>query len=68
MGAIFGIIIRTVAAIASGWVASDVFNESNKAKQNNESFNVGSIFRTKNIIIVGVIIAAYYYLTKNKQV
>lgn len=67
MSAIIGIIIRTVAAIASGWVASDIFNESKKSKTNNEQFNLGSIFTTTNIVIVGVIIAAYYYLTKNKQ-
>lgn len=67
MPAIIGIIVRTLASIASGWVASDIFNESSKAKVNNEQFNPNSIFTTKNIIIIGVIIAAYYYLTKNKQ-
>jgi len=65
-----GVFLRSLAALASGWVASDIYNESKKAEQNTGSAVNGvfsALLTTKNLLIFGAIAAVLYYLKlKNK--
>lgn len=64
------IALRVIASVASGWVASDLFNEYNRSKQQSPDGAFFSLFNFNTVVklaVLGVIFFfAYRFINQKK--